>query len=110
MVCPKCGSENLNDSVFCVSCGERIKEKNNSKKYLVALIIVSVVCVCTIASTIVLSVLYTKKVNEYQDLTRERDSYKSSYELVLEQYKDLNIQNKPSKEELDEIIRKQYSE
>lgn len=109
MLCPKCGSENPNDSVFCVSCGEKIK-KDNSKKFLIALIIVSVICICTIASTIVLSVLYTKKVNEYRDLTRERDSYKSSYELVLEQYKDLKIQNKPSKEELDEIIRKQYSE
>lgn len=86
MICPKCGSKNPNDSVFCVSCGEKIiEEKKYNKKIFVALIIVSVICVLSITSTVILSVLFVEKQEEYNEIKMERDSLKQTYNSIMEE-------------------------
>jgi len=97
MLCPKCGSENPNDSVFCVSCGEKMKEEANNKKLFMPLIIVSVLCVGLAVSTIVLAILYDNSLEAYQSLSqdyhtladenennaRDKNYYKSYYDKKM---------------------------
>ncbi len=58
----------------------KIKKEDNKKKLVIPLIIVSILCVCTIVSTITLSVLYYNNFVEYQTLTEEYQGLSKGYE------------------------------
>lgn len=45
MKCKHCGSENADDAVFCMNCGEDLKKKSSGKKLLVPCIIILAIIV-----------------------------------------------------------------
>lgn len=89
MICQNCGSKNPNDSVFCVSCGQKIVTQDNNKSkvnkvLLISLIIVSVIALGAIAT----SVIYIIKAN---NLNQQYTSLQSAYDELNKKY--LNVES-----------------
>lgn len=91
MYCNKCGKELADDTVFCPSCGKRVKEEKSSEKISPVTFVIVAVTILIVAAAITVLVLHTGKKPE-----------RSVENEVVQTDKEQNSADTPSTEKVED--------
>ena len=72
MYCKNCGAELKEGTEFCPNCGREIREKQNRRKSKSVFVIVSVICLLSVAVIFVMTRLLSDYVDDGEEHTARR--------------------------------------